>query len=145
MLQKTYKKLGIDLFDDCLNINAVNCRPSEDGENRTPVNYEIECCRKFVLQTIIKYKPKVIILLGNSAIYSIIGHRWKKDFGGINKWRGWTIPDQDFKAWICPTFHPSYIERGDSDDIAKVIWEQDLTRAIHKIKEPFYVYKELRY
>ena len=142
LLQKTYKKLGIDLFDDCLNINAVNCRPSEDGENRTPVNYEIECCRKFVLQTIIKYKPKVIILLGNSAIYSIIGHRWKKDFGGINKWRGWTIPDQDFKAWICPTFHPSYIERGDSDDIAKVIWEQDLTRAIHKIKEPFYVYKE---
>lgn len=141
LLQRTYQELGIDLFEDCLNINAVNCRPTEDGENRTPVNYEIECCRKSVLQVIEKYKPKVIVLLGNSAIYSLIGHRWKKDFGTISKWRGWTIPDQDFKSWICPTFHPSYVERNE-DDVTKVIWKQDLKNAIEKIKEPLYEYKE---
>lgn len=141
LLQKTYQKLGIDLFEDCLNINAVNCRPIDDGDNRAPVNYEIECCRKSVLQVIDQYKPKVIVLLGNSAVYSLIGHRWKKDFGTISKWRGWTIPDQDFKSWVCPTFHPSYIERSE-DDVVRVIWEQDLQGAIEKVTTPFYKYVE---
>lgn len=137
-LKDAYKKLGIDLFEDCLNLNAVNCRP--EG-NRSPENYEIECCRKSILTVIEQYKPKVIILLGNSAIYSMIGHRWKKDLGGVTKWRGFQIPDQDFKAWVCPTFHPSYIERSDSKDV-DVIWQQDLQAAFDKLKEPFPLYKE---
>lgn len=142
LLQKTYHSLGIDLFEDCLNINAVNCRPIEERENRSPANYEIECCRKSVLQTISEYKPKVIVLLGNSAVYSLIGHRWRKDFGTISKWRGWTIPDQDFKAWICPTFHPSYVERSDPDDVVRVIWKADLSMALEKLKTTFPYYKE---
>jgi len=36
VLKNAYAKLGIDLFDDCLNYNAVNCRPTKDGGNRTP-------------------------------------------------------------------------------------------------------------
>ena len=67
--------------------------------------------KKLALKIIEKYKPKVIILLGGSSLLSMIGYRWKKDLGGITKWRGWTIPDRDFKAWICPTFHPSYVDR----------------------------------
>jgi uracil-DNA glycosylase family 4 len=132
LLLQTLRKLGIDLFEDCIVTNSVSCRPSEKDENRTPTNYEIDCCRKFVLKAIEKYKPKVIILLGNSAVYSLIGYRWKKDLGGIMKWRGWQIPDQDLKTWVCPTFHPSFIER-DKEDVAQVIWEQDLREAINLI------------
>lgn len=139
LLQRTYKKLGIDLFKDCLNINAVNCRPPD---NRTPSNYEMECCRRSILKVIDEYKPKVIVLLGNAAVYSLIGHRWKKDLGGITKWRGWTIPDQDYKTWLCPTFHPSYVERSDSG-VEEVIWMQDLKQAIEYAEyHPFLVYKE---
>jgi DNA polymerase len=141
LLVETYKKVGIDLFEDCLNINSVNCRPIEDGGNITPSNYQIDCCRKNVLRIIMDYKPKVIALFGNSAVYSIIGHRWKKDLGGIMKWRGWTIPDRDFNCWICPTFHPSYIER--SDNIAdKTIWLDDLTQITEKAKEKMSIYTE---
>ena len=141
-LQRTYKSLGIDLFEDCININATNCRPiDENGNNRTPTPYEIACCRKIVLQAIEIYKPKIIVLFGNIPVMSIIGHRWKKDLGGISKWRGWTIPDQDFKVWICPTFHPSFIERSE-DPIEELIWKQDLERAISKLNDSFPIYKE---
>lgn len=143
LLQRTLHQLGINLFEDCISLNSTNCRPTDtEGDNRNPVTFEIDNCRRIVLEAISKYKPKVILLLGNSAVYSLIGHRWKKDLGGITKWRGWAIPDQDYKAWICPTFHPSFIERSDSDDVSRVIWQQDLEFAISKAKEPFLVYKE---
>lgn len=143
ILQRTYSKLGIDLFEDCLNINAIQCRPTDTDDNqRLPVNYEIDCCRKIVLRIIEQYKPKVIILLGQSATYSLIGHRWKKDFGTIVKWRGWTIPDQDFKTWLCPTFHPNFIEKDERDSVAKIIWEKDLKQAFTKINEPFPEHKK---
>ena len=136
LLQKTYRRLGIDLFEDCLNINAVNCRPVDSkGNNRTPTNYEIDCCRRMVIKCIEQYKPKVIVLLGGSALYTILGHRWKKNLGGVTKWRGWCIPDQDFQTWICPVFHPSYVERGEQE--VETVWVQDLKQVIEIINKPF--------
>ena len=143
LLQRTYKELGIDLFEDCLNINAVRCRVLDtDGDDRTPTNYEVECCRKTILAVIQEYKPKVIILLGNSAVYSLIAHRWKKDFGNLNKWRGWIIPDQDFEAWLCPTFHPDEVEKDSKNNVTKIIWKQDLQEAVYKLQQPFPKYIE---
>jgi uracil-DNA glycosylase family 4 len=133
LLQQAYKELGIDLFEDCLNINSAWCRPTDtNGNNRPPTNDELNNCRRFVLFTIAEYKPQVIMLFGNSALYSVIGHRWKKDLNGITQWRGWTIPDRDFNAWICPTFHPSYIERSDQG-AENTVWMQDLERAMSKV------------
>lgn len=137
LLRRTYKRLGIDLFRDCLNINAVNCRPkNKNGNNRAPTDKEIACCRKRVLEVIEQYKPKVIIVLGNAAITSLLGHRWKKDLDGITKWRGWTIPDRDFEAWLCPTYHPSFVMRGDEKEEVMTIWERDLKQAFSMIDKP---------
>lgn len=142
-LQKKFKELGIDLFDDCININAVQCRPTDSkGNNRTPTGYEIACCRRKVLQTIKKYKPKVIILHGGSAVLSVIGYRWLKKLGGITKWRGWVIPDREFNAWVCPVFHPSYVQRMGNHEEVETIWTQDLQRAFTKVKEPFPEYTD---
>ncbi len=136
-LRKAYKKLGIDLFEDCLNFNAVNCRPTDNkGNNRSPTNNEILCCRQRVLKVIEEYKPKVIVLFGQAALESVIGWRWTKQLGNISKWRGFTIPDQHFKAWLCPTFHPSYVERQQDSPELETIWMKDLKRAIKKIDEP---------
>ena len=141
LLQRTFRRLGINLFEDCIITNSVQCRPED---NETPTNFQIECCRKRVLQVIEEYKPKVIILLGNSAVYSLIGYRWKKDLGGITKWRGFTIPDQDFQCWICPTFHPSYVERS-TDGAEETVWRNDLKQAfelLEIVNHPFPVYKK---
>lgn len=125
-LQRAYKKLGVDLFEDCININAINCRPPD---NRPPTNYEIACCRKRVLQVIKQYNPKIIVLFGNSALESIIGYRQKGKASKITKWRGWLIPDREIGAWICPVFHPSFPERS-KDKLAGTIWMQDLKRML---------------
>ena len=137
VLQQTYKKFGVDLFEDCLNINAVNCRSTNDkGGDTAPGDYEVACCRKRVMNVIEKRQPKVIILHGGSAVQSVIGHRWKKKLGGISKWRGWTIPDRGIGVWACPTFHPSYIERVDAEEV-NTIWHQDLNRAFSMTGVPF--------
>ena len=113
------------------------------GNNRPPTNLEVDCCRKSILQIIDDCQPKVIVLFGGSALYSALGKRWKRDLGGISKWRGFTIPDRDFKAWVCPTFHPSYVERSDGGEV-ETIWAQDLEQAIKKVKEPLPLFKKPR-
>ncbi|MFW6272192.1 MAG: uracil-DNA glycosylase family protein [bacterium] len=154
LLSKTFRKFKINTLEDCVVLNSVNCRPisSKSNFNRKPTNFEIDCCRQqIVLRAIQKYKPKVIILLGIQAVYSVIGNRWKKDLGKIDKWRGWNIPDQDYKAWICPIFDTKFILKKDSKEVVN-LWEEDIERALslhNKIipinKEPTIHYlKDLR-
>jgi len=142
-LQNAYRKHGIDLFQDCISINAVLCRPiDEKGNNRTPTNQEIASCRPQLLKAISIYKPNLILLHGGTAVTSLIGHRWKHDMGGIMKWRGWTIPDREFNAWLCPTFHPSFIERQQAFEEVETIWHQDLARALALVDTPLPVYPQ---
>lgn len=138
ILQQTYRRLGVDLFKDCININAINCIPvGKDNKYREPTEYEVDCCRQKIISTIKKYKPKVIIIHGNQALSSLLGYRWRKNLGGIIKWRGWAIPDMDYNAWVCPTFHPAFIEQQQEQNETQVIWEKDLKQAFSKINEPF--------
>ena len=142
ILQRTLEDFGIDLFEDCLSINACNCKvTTPEGDYRIPTNYEVECCRKFKLKIINDYNPSLIIILGNSALFSLIGHRWKKDLDKINKWRGFCIPDQGFKSWVCPTFHPREIENAKESHMES-IWRVDLQNALEKLDEEFPVYRE---
>ncbi len=136
VLKRTLRELGVDLFEDCISLNACHCRPcTSDGEDRTPSLEEINSCRRTTLKYIDEYQPKIILLLGLSAIQSVIGYRWKKDLGGIGKWRGWVIPDQDMKAWICPVFDPTYVSQ--SDTHVMTIWREDLRRAIQHVDMRF--------
>ena len=127
-LQTELRSLGIDLAQDCLSLNAVNCRPPD---NRAPTPHEMACCQAVIIgPTLENYRPRTMLLLGGSAIQTMIGQSWKKDLGAVGRWRGWTIPDQRLHAWVCPTFHPSYIEREKKRDEVLTIWRQDLKRAL---------------
>lgn len=143
LLQRTLEEIGIDLFEDCVSLNAVNCRPPGD---RLPTPKEIMSCRDVkVLKAISDYKPAAIILLGSIPLTSFLGMKKRsetaKKIAGISKWAGWTIPDQDFKTWICPTYHPSYIEKLDNPE-SEVVWKDDLKKAITAATKPFPVYQE---
>lgn len=139
VLQRKYRELGIDLFEDCISLNAVNCRPvDKKGNNRAPTEHEIACCRPKVISAIKQYEPKVIILQGGSAVSSLIsGYRWHGNPTGITAWRGWTIPEREYSAWVCPTFHPSFIERQEEENEAELIWTSDLKQAFSLIDKPF--------
>ena len=106
LLRKALKKFNIQLERDCWKTNAVTCFP-----DRNPTDKEIEYCRPNLIKAIKRLKPNVIILLGGSAVKSLIGHLWKKNPGAITQWVGWQIPCQQLNAWICPTYHPSYLLR----------------------------------
>lgn len=137
LLQKMLKSLGVDLFEDCVSLYSVFC----NTENKKPTGHQIDCCSVVkVLKTIKKYEPKVVLLLGDIPLISFIGPRWNKSLGGIVKWRGWTIPNQEYNTWICPTFAPEYIGYMDTPEV-KVTWRQDFKRAFQlgnlpKFKEP---------
>lgn len=138
-LQQALKKLGIDLFRDCLSMNAINCRPRKD---EPPTRQSIDHCRSVIVwPELMNKQPKVIIPLGTSALTSVIGHRWQQG-SSIHKWRGYTIPDQDLKAWVCPTFHPSYLTKMNKAKDLQTIWMQDLEQAVQKVDEPFLRHKK---
>jgi DNA polymerase len=141
-LEREYERLGIDLFEDCLNVNAVRCRVvDKEGNDREPTSEEINSCRASIIKVIMERKPKVIMAFGNTAINCLLGHRWKKDLGGITKWRGWVIPDRDFNAWLCPVWHPSFVVERDEREV-QIIWKQDLERALSTHNKPFPKYED---
>lgn len=137
-VRRTLKKFNIDLDRDCRKINSVCCRPPR---NRNPKTIEIDSCRPNILNEIEKNPPKLIIAFGSYALESLFGHRIK-NIGGITKWRGWCIPDRDFKCWICPTYHPSYIDRNEHNPATNLLFEKDIENALFALDKPIPEYNE---
>ncbi len=151
LLNDSLDELGVNLEKDCWLTYAVQCWTQTNGKDREPRPIEVEHCRQRLWADIDRLKPKVILLLskpktkknrGGIALESFLGGRWKKDMGGINKWRGWTIPDREAKAWVCPTFHPSFVLRSEKSPVVRLVFEQDLARAIQRSEQPLPVYKD---
>ena len=132
-LRKVLERKGIDLDIDCRKINSVSCRPPK---GRDPSSIEIDCCRPNVWREIETFQPKIIILLGKDSIESVIGNFWKKNLGGVVKWRGWGIPDQKLKSWLCPSYHPSYLNYEKNRALEK-IFKSDLENAIRLLNYSF--------
>jgi len=134
-LKAALADLGIDLFKDCVSVNAVNCRPPN---NRGPSPHEMACCRKIIVNpAILKHMPKLIILLGGSAVTSVIGGLLPDAVGdAISRWRGFQIPIPNWHAWLCSTFHPSYILREEHKPEIETVWLDDLKQAIKLLDVP---------
>lgn len=133
-LAETLTDLGIDLDKDCWKENACCCRPPE---NKTPTPTQILACQKRLFESIRAKGPKILILLGKSAVDAVIGKYWGTDIGAIGRWRGFGIPLHDLNCFAYPTFHPSYILREDNEEsAAPVIFIQDLLHAIREKDRP---------
>ncbi len=124
-LRKVVENLGVDM-DDCWITNSIICRPQGNKIEQSM----IACCRPNLLKTIRQLKPNVIILLGGSAVESLIRGLWKQDMGGISRWVGWTIPLAEYGAWVCPTYHPAYLLRQDKDVILALTFKNHLKKAL---------------
>lgn len=131
LLQKYLAKIGIDLRRDCWITNSCICRPKENKLPPKAIGY----CRPNLIDTIKKLKSNVIIPLGGTAIESLLGWLWKEKVGAIGRWVGWQIPCQSINAWICPTWHPSYLQRmgGGEGTVQGVLFENHL-RAASKLE-----------
>jgi len=138
VLRRELRHLKVNLDKDCWKLNAVNCRPTDrEGNNRKPTDIEISLCRGKVVESIRKHNPKVIVLAGSVAVKSFLGTRWKKNLGGIAKWRGWAIPDRDFGSWVVPVFHPSYVLRSGKNRVVSTVFRNDLKQIETCLRTPF--------
>lgn len=129
-LRQILNEIDIDLDKDCIKTNAIICRPLE---NETPNNKQINACRKNLINTIEKYKPEKIITLGSTALKSLIGERLS--ILKIGKWTGHQIPDQFYKTWVYPTYHPSYLIRNPDDKALHNLFKNHLQNAINHDEE----------
>jgi DNA polymerase len=129
VLQEALYANGVDLKMDCWVTNAVICRPPKNQLPPKAVQY----CRPNLLQTIKQLQPDKIILLGSNAVESLIGHLWKESTGGVMRWAGFIIPDRKINAWVCPTYHPSFIMRSEREKAGaqiKLQWQRHLEQAL---------------
>lgn len=133
-LRRVLRSLQFDLDKDAWTTNALICRPPK---NRTPKSEEIDYCRPNLARAIRELKPHVIITLGQPAVNAAIGRIWSVDaVGPMSRWAGWCIPSQDLNAWVCPTWHPSYILRED-DPVLDRQFRAHLATAIARNAPPW--------
>lgn len=136
LIKWAFRENGINLFRDCITTFACRCPVKGKIDDR-----QIACCSRYLLPFIDKMKPELIFLVDDAAVKSVIGSRWQKGIGGddgvMARWRGWVIPDRFHDAWIAPIFSPGYVsykEDKSGRNLAKVIWLQDIARALNKWK-----------
>jgi hypothetical protein len=112
---------------DCILTNALICRPPN---NASPTDKQLGYCQPNLSQTIKKYEPDIIIPMGGSATKAVLDLTYDKGDSSITKWAGWRIPSSKLNAWICPTFHPSYVMREKRDkNMVPVIYFHDHLKA----------------
>jgi uracil-DNA glycosylase len=115
LLNKIIEAIGMKREDVFIG-NVNRCRPPQ---NRTPTLAEAHTCKPFLLREISVVRPKVIVVLGNTATQNLLDTKV-----GITKLRG---EFQDYYGVkVMPTFHPAYLLRDPSkkretwDDMKKV-------------------------
>lgn len=124
-LAEHMERVGLDLNVDCWKTNAVLCRPPK---NRTPNSDEIDGCRPFLLRTIAKRQPSVVLLLGSVAVDGLLAHSWRDSVGALGRWVGWRIPCPSPQAWVVVSWHPSYLLRRDEKSLDR-LFESHLSAA----------------
>lgn len=119
-LESTLRRHGIVMRRDCWITNALICRPPKNKILKE--NEKVAYCRPNVMNAIKKYRPRMILAVGNIAVKSLIGHIWKENTGPLTRWVGWKIPSQELNTWIFPIWHPSYIMREQERNPAAAFW-----------------------
>lgn len=102
--------------------NIVKCRPPN---NRDPLPEERESCLPYLYKQIEIIEPKIIILLGATALKGLIDPNAK-----ITKVRGEWLNWND--RLVMPTFHPSALLR--NEKLKRPVWE-DFKKVVAKYRE----------
>ena len=95
--------------------NVVNYRPPN---NRKPEQSEINRYSKYLKEHISIIDPKILILMGSTAMEAILGSN-KKISKERGQWKEVIIKQKNYKTIV--TFHPAYLLR--KPDQKKFSWE----------------------
>ncbi len=117
-MNKAFAGIGIDRKKVYI-ANIVKCRPPA---NRVPHEDEAAACLDYLRNQVLLVKPKIIVLLGSTALKNILGKEY-----GITSERGKWIEKKGIL--YMPTFHPAALLR---DESKKIDFWQDLKLVYNK-------------
>jgi len=123
LLKKMLKAINIEK-ENIYTTYAVNFRPPDD---RKPTSTEIKRYSQFLQKQITIIKPKIIILVGSSAMESLTGLKSKISIER-GRWKEVIVKNTSYNVII--TFNPSYLLRAPENK--KYSWE-DLKKIKQKI------------
>jgi uracil-DNA glycosylase family 4 len=127
LLDRMLAAIGHDRTNSYIT-NIVNWRPPG---NRKPSPAEMLLCQPFIERHIALMKPKLILLLGDTAAKTLTGRS-----EGITRLRGkwceWIDASSSATIPMLPTFHPAFLLRSPSQK--REAWA-DLLAAKAKLKE----------
>ena len=124
LLKKMLLAIGIKI-EKVYTTYVINYRPPED---RKPTSQEIKRYSIFLKEHISIINPKIIVLMGSTAMEAITGLN-NKISGERGKWKEIILKNKTFPIMI--TFSPSYLIRFSENK--KYSWE-DLKKIRQKIK-----------
>lgn len=119
LMNKALSGLGIKR-EELYIANIVKCRPPS---NRVPEQEEAEACLNYLRNQVMLVKPKIIVLLGSTALKNIIGKEY-----GITSSRGKWIERKGI--WYMPTWHPAALLR---DENKKIEFWNDVKKVREKM------------
>ena len=121
LMNMAFDMLGIKR-EEVYIANIVKCRPPN---NRNPQDDEAENCLDYLRNQVVLVKPKIIVLLGSTALKNILGEEY-----GITQSRGKWVEKKNIL--YMPTWHPAALLR---DESKKIEFWQDLKKVIKKYNE----------
>jgi len=119
LMNQAFRGLGIKR-EEIYIANIVKCRPPG---NRVPTKKEANECLPYLREQVLAVKPKVIVLMGNTALKNILGDEF-----GITSSRGKWVERKGIK--YMPTFHPAALLR---DDTKKIDFWNDLKLVLKEL------------
>jgi DNA polymerase-1 len=137
-LHNAFNEVGLDLYKDCLIINACDCY-----KEKTLTERDIRCCLYRKERVVQKYKPRYILLLGTEAkksFYSFDPQRKKYAALPLTSLRGFCVPDKNSNAYIFHSEHPSFVSHYNKD--MQSIFKLDLltfASIVKKKKRPTFI------
>jgi len=104
--------------------NVVKCHPMKEpdpelrGNDRPPTPEETAACRGYLDEQIRLIEPRVLVLLGASALKALLGPG-ESITRARGQWRRYT-PDGGTAVKVLPTYHPAALLR--DPDLKKDVW-----------------------
>lgn len=122
LLDRMLEACGMDRFKHTYIANIVKCRPPQ---NRVPAPEERAVCLNYLEAQLEIIKPKILVLLGATALQGLIDPQAKitKARGNWIQWKG---------MWVMPIYHPAALLR--NPHLKQPTWD-DLKMVVNKYRE----------
>lgn len=127
VLTEVMQHVGIDR-SSCFMTSAVLCRPREAQKPSGP---EMQACHDRLIQEIKTRKPKVVVLLGNTAVSAVMGIANPK----VTALRSRILWHKGLEAHVMATYHPAALLHAPSNfqDFVNDLYK---VKSVHRVLQP---------